>query len=235
MFRESLLESSPGRGHQQRWPMATAFALESIVAGLVILVPLISTGVIPVSARVPREVPLQMVRVAERPAPVRAGRSGTVHASATISVVPVAENSSQIHYGQWRNSFVDEVPNPHYFRGSGEPGPDLAPCTECQPVVQPPVQKPFSVSHLSEAQLVRRIEPVYPRMAMLAGIQGEVRLHAIIAKDGTIQSLSVSSGHPILAQAALEAVRQWRYRPYVLNGQPVEVETFITVNFRKDH
>jgi len=70
---------------------------------------------------------------------------------------------------------------------------------------------------------------------VLAGIQGEVRLHAVIAKDGTIQSLSVTSGQPILAQAALEAVRQWRYRPYLLNGKAVEVETFITVNFRKDH
>jgi protein TonB len=66
------------------------------------------------------------------------------------------------------------------------------------------------------------------------GLQGEVKLHALIAKDGTIQSLSVTSGHPMLAQAALVAVRQWRYRPYVLNGQAVEVETFITVNFRHD-
>jgi periplasmic protein TonB len=61
-----------------------------------------------------------------------------------------------------------------------------------------------------------------------------VRLHAIIARDGTIQSLNVISGHPLLASAALDAVRQWRYRPYLLNGEAVEVETFITVNFRKD-
>jgi periplasmic protein TonB len=79
---------------------------------------------------------------------------------------------------------------------------------------------------------VRKVDPVYPRMAVVAHTYGAVQLHAIIAKDGSIQSLSVVSGHPILAQAALDAVRQWRYKPYVLNDEPVEVETFITVNFR---
>ena len=65
-------------------------------------------------------------------------------------------------------------------------------------------------------------------------IQGQVKLHAIIARDGWIQSLNAISGHPLLVHAALEAVGQWRYRPYYLNGEAVEVETFITVNFRKE-
>jgi protein TonB len=65
-------------------------------------------------------------------------------------------------------------------------------------------------------------------------MQGQVKLHAIIARDGTIQSLSAVSGPPLLVRAALDAVSQWRYRPYILNGEAVEVETFITVNFRKD-
>jgi protein TonB len=77
------------------------------------------------------------------------------------------------------------------------------------------------------------VEPIYPRIATLTGIQGQVKLHAIIARDGTIQSLNAISGHPLLVHAALDAVGQWRYRPYVLNGEAVEVETFITVNFRK--
>ena len=235
MFRESLLDSSPTCRHQKRWPMAAAFVFESITAGLIITVPLIiSTGVISVSARVPRDVPLQMVRVESTPARGHADRGGAAHSSATISVVPVSDTLNQIHYGRSRNSGVDVVPNPDSFPTSGETGPNLGPCTECRPVVQPPIQKPFPVSHLSEAQLIHRVEPVYPRMAVLAGIQGEVRLHAIIARDGSIQSLNVSSGHPLLARAALNAVRQWRYRPYILNGQPVEVETFITVSFRKE-
>jgi protein TonB len=78
------------------------------------------------------------------------------------------------------------------------------------------------------------VEPVYPHIAVLTGMQGQVKLHAIIARDGTIQSLSAVSGPPLLVRAALDAVGQWRYRPYILNGEAVEVETFITVNFRKD-
>jgi protein TonB len=61
--------------------------------------------------------------------------------------------------------------------------------------------------------------------------QGAVELRAIISKAGTIENLVVVSGHPMLSRAALEAVRQWRYRPYLLNGEPIEVETDITVNF----
>jgi len=64
-------------------------------------------------------------------------------------------------------------------------------------------------------------------------VQGEVTLHAIIARDGSIKSLSAIAGHPLLLQAAKEAVLQWQYRPYVLNGEPIEVETYIVVNFKK--
>jgi protein TonB len=89
-------------------------------------------------------------------------------------------------------------------------------------------------SQLEEGQLVNRVEPIYPHIAVISGIQGQVKLHAIIGRDGRIQSLNLVSGHPLLARAALEAVEQWRYRPYVLNGEAVEVETLITVNFNKE-
>jgi len=86
---------------------------------------------------------------------------------------------------------------------------------------------------MDEGLLINRVIPVYPAMAAHAGVQGEVKLHAIIARDGTIQSLSVISGHPLLTMAAMEAVQQWKYRPYVLNGEAVEVDTYITVNFKR--
>lgn len=94
-------------------------------------------------------------------------------------------------------------------------------------------RKPLRLSELSLAQLLRRVDPVYPKIALLSGVQGEVKLHAIIARDGRIMSLSVINGHPLLVRAAEDAVSQWRYRPYYLNGEPVEVETFITVHFTK--
>jgi protein TonB len=233
MFRESLLDSSPSRRNGKRWPMATAFVLESIAAALVIMIPLLSTGIIPVSARAPQVTPLPFVRVATvRPrADALRGNGPSVPAS---SVVPVSNNPDAIHYGPRQEANTNVDPNFRLGPDKG-PGTDLMDCTNCIPIVQPPIhEKPVPISHLSEAQLVHRVEPVYPRIAVVTGIQGEVKLHAIIAKDGTVQSLSLTSGHPILAQAAMDAVRQWRYRPYILNGQAVEVETFITVNFRKE-
>lgn len=74
-------------------------------------------------------------------------------------------------------------------------------------------------------------QPMYPPMARAARIQGAVVLRAIISKAGMIENLEALSGHPLLIPAAIEAVKQWRYRPYVLNGEPVEVETRVTVNF----
>ena len=102
------------------------------------------------------------------------------------------------------------------------------------PVVMPAhptVVKPLIVSNLGEGSLLRRVQPTYPALAKQVRIQGPVELQAIISKTGTIEHLIVVRGHPMLAAAALEAVRQWRYRPYLLNHEPIEVETEITVNF----
>ena len=82
-----------------------------------------------------------------------------------------------------------------------------------------------------EGNLISRVQPIYPPLARSARIQGPVLLRAIISRTGTIENLQAISGHPMLIPAALDAVRQWRYRPYVLNGEPVEVETQVTVNF----
>lgn len=100
----------------------------------------------------------------------------------------------------------------------------------------PPPPKPMQSrirqgGNVQAALLVNKVQPMYPPLARQTRISGTVRLHAIIAKDGSVQSLSVESGHPLLIQAALDAVRQWRYKPTLLNGEPVEVETTIDVIF----
>ncbi len=82
---------------------------------------------------------------------------------------------------------------------------------------------------VQQAMLVRRVEPIYPPLARQIRHSGQVRLHALIAVDGTIASLEVMDGDPLLVRSALDAVGQWRYRPTLLNGSPVEVETVITV------
>ncbi len=84
------------------------------------------------------------------------------------------------------------------------------------------------------AKLVEHVVPVYPPLARQARISGTVRLHAILAKDGTVKSLEVISGHPLLIQAAIDAVRKWRYAPTLINGRRVEVDTTIDVVFGLD-
>ncbi len=80
--------------------------------------------------------------------------------------------------------------------------------------------------------VLSKVNPTYPPDAKAAGISGSVVLHAIIGKDGTIEDLTVISGPKELTASALDAVRQWTYRPYLLNGEPVEVDTTITVNYQ---
>jgi len=82
-----------------------------------------------------------------------------------------------------------------------------------------------------QARITHLVQPVYPELARQTKISGTVRMHAIIGKDGAIKQLEAIDGHPLLQQAALNAVSQWRYQPTLANGQPVEVDTTISVNF----
>jgi protein TonB len=239
MFGDTLLESSSTLRKRKRWPMATAFTVEAIIAAIVVMVPLLSTGVIPVAARVPLYTPLKPVTVEtlERAPTDRASDPGAAAPVSRTTVVTLDSPSRRICL-----TCIAADPTPN----SPDEGPPYNPYTGNKslpinligsgdghgPIIKPAPKR--IISQLTEAQLLNRVEPVYPRIATLAGIQGQVKLHAIIARDGTIQSLSAISGHPLLVRAALDAVGQWRYRPYVLNGEAVEVETFITVNFRKD-
>jgi protein TonB len=110
--------------------------------------------------------------------------------------------------------------------------------TAAPPPPPPPVQEKKQVvqrirvgGQVQQANLIRQPKPIYPPLAKQARIQGVVRFNAIIGKDGTIQNLQLISGHPLLVPAAQEAVKQWLYKPTLLNGEPVEVATVIDVNF----
>jgi protein TonB len=107
----------------------------------------------------------------------------------------------------------------------GVPGSNLPP----PPKVAPTRQRVGG--NVQQAKLINMIRPVYPPLAKQARISGTVRLQAIIAKDGSVIELQILSGHALLVQAALDAVRQWRYQPTLLNGEPVEVITTVDVVF----
>jgi protein TonB len=95
-----------------------------------------------------------------------------------------------------------------------------------------PVKRIRVSQGVSQGMVIRKIDPVYPKLALAARVTGVVLLKAVIDRQGAITEVQVISGHPILVPAAIEAVKQWRYRPYSLNGEPVEVETNITVTFQ---
>lgn len=121
----------------------------------------------------------------------------------------------------------DSGPGAVWIPGSTGTGMPIQPPRPAAPV-RPLVHRSEG---LMQGQLVRQVQPQYPEIARDMHLSGTVRLEALIGTDGTVRNLDVLSGNPILARAVLAAVRQWRYRPTLLNGTPVEVETYITVNF----
>ncbi len=94
-----------------------------------------------------------------------------------------------------------------------------------------PIKRIRVASRVAEANLLHDVAPQYPPEAGRQRIEGMVVLMAVIGKDGAVQDVQVLSGLPLLAQAAIDAVKQWRYKPYLLNGEPVEIDSRITINF----
>jgi periplasmic protein TonB len=111
--------------------------------------------------------------------------------------------------------------------GLGEGATGVAP----PPPPPPRITRTKVGGQVQEAKIIARPNPIYPPLARQARIQGKVQLHAIIDKEGHVSELQVVSGHPLLVKAALDAVQNWRYQPTILNGEPVEVDTTIDVNF----
>jgi periplasmic protein TonB len=96
-----------------------------------------------------------------------------------------------------------------------------------------PVLQAMTVSQgVSQGLITKRVQPVYPSTALRMRIEGSVQLLATISKTGNITSIKVESGEPLLTRAATDAVKQWKYKPYLLNGEPVEIQTQITVDFK---
>jgi protein TonB len=105
-----------------------------------------------------------------------------------------------------------------------------------QPAIpRAPTPRTVHVTHIDPAMLTHRVEPAYPTLPLQIRHEGTVELHAIIATDGSIRALQVLEGDALFYQSALDAVRQWRYKPTVLNGLPVEVDTHITVIYKLNH
>jgi protein TonB len=133
---------------------------------------------------------------------------------AAVNEVMLAGSCRGIGCAQGRNGVLDSI----FGSNSVVPPPPVA-------ARHPPM------SRVMEGNLLYRVQPNYPALARQARVEGKVVLEAVITRGGAIDNLQVVSGHPMLVRAAIDAVRQWRYRPYLLNGEPVEVKTQVIVNF----
>jgi protein TonB len=146
----------------------------------------------------------------------------------TVVAKPLVVKNGNSHVAQ---SLV-QPPPPSLAIPSSSANTALANLASASPV---PLLAPHALhisQGVSQGLLVKKVSPVYPTVALQLHKQGPVELIATVSKEGAIKSVKVVSGEPMLAAAAANAVRQWKYRPYLLSGEPVEIETQITVNFR---
>ena len=251
LFEVSLLDSSVAQRKRRTWSTLLSFVLQLFLIGLLLLLPLWFTDVPPKQ---------QLLTLLEAPPPPPPPPPPP--AASNPSAAKVVKVTSNIANGRLRTPSripskvqmikEDEAPPPVATTGGvaggvpgGIPGGQLdgviggiissssslaAVPRLSQPA--PAVQRVRVSQGVIKGLLIYRVEPAYPPLAKQARIQGVVVMTALIDKGGNVQNLQVVSGHPLLAPAAIEAVKQWRYKPFLLNGQPVEVETTVTVNFR---
>jgi periplasmic protein TonB len=241
MFEDSLIESGGKLKTKRGRTSAIAFLIQIGIIVVMILIPLIFTEALP-------RTQLMTLLVAPPPPPP----PPPPPAAAPVRIVKHIE--TDIVNGELRTPTKipkkvemikeDEAPPPVMSTGvlggvpggvpGGSMGGVIGSVLSSTPTVAPKIATPQRVRVSSGVQsglLVRKVNPSYPPLARQARIQGTVILQAEISKDGNITNLQLISGHPMLAPAAIEAVKQWKYRPYLLNGEPVEVETTIQVNF----
>jgi periplasmic protein TonB len=234
----STINSSWNERSRRGLTTLTSFGLQALACTVLLVLPLLRPMGLP-SLR-PLSTPVSLGRpLGEAPA-ARPHATGNAAASSNPAVI-IFRTPSRIPSGIPDPG--DDAPPQIGPSGPGGPG-SLGPGspdgvfsslgTGARPILSPPpvtVAAPLRISHMDEGDLLHKVLPVYPPLARSARVQGQVVLQAVISKQGIIENLRVLGGHPMLVPAAKEAVRQWRYRPYVLNNEPVEVETQITVNF----
>lgn len=237
LFADSMIETSWAQRARRSWTTVTSFGVQVLAIGCLLLLPLWKTIGLPAVQRLttpvslgrPAAEPVHGLRTAGSPTPRSNLNSMQLVAPqrvptlvSTTSDAPSGSEPSGTSLGVYTGPVgtVGGIPN-SLFSG---PQP-------VAPAPPPTISRAVRTSSMLEGNLIRRVQPAYPPLARSARIQGQVVLAAVISKAGTIDDLRVLSGHPMLVRAAIDAVSQWRYRPYILNNEPIEVETQITVNF----
>lgn len=239
MFEDATFDARGAvRNHALQWMVLTAAVNAALVAGLIV-VPLMYSHSLPMILQ-PRAL------YTPQPEPVKLPEQAAQQAWARslISLLPINNTKTQITTktpdgppmpsdSDWKEIGIGSGEG---IGGSGPAGIDVFLGSRGNTVVK---QAGPAVARVSggvvEGLLLPHATPGYPQIAKAAGIGGEVVLAATISEEGRIEHLHVISGHPMLRDAAIAAVKDWRYRPYLLNGKAVEVETTITIRFTLGH
>ena len=235
---DQMIVSSTRKHRRNPWAYFISMTIQILVIGVMILVPLLYTEALPTQAFVswvaaPPPPPPPPPPPAPKVAPRVVKKVSLMEAGKLRAPSKIPERIAIIREEEMPNmpGVVGGVPG---GIASGQLGGVIGGVIGSIPAPPPPEQpKRIRVSSgVQEAKKIRQILPLYPPLAKQARIQGVVKLEAIIGKNGMVQNLTVIQGHPLLVQAALDAVQQWRYEPTLLNNEPVEVVTYIDVIFR---
>jgi periplasmic protein TonB len=239
MFEDMVVSSSNPSKTNKPWTVVLSMVAQVVFLGILILIPLIYTEALPKSMTAtllvappppppppPPPVATQIVKVKPQVHLMDAGRL------VAPKVIPkdvkiIKEEAPDMNAGM-----AGGVPG-GVAGGSmgGVIGGVIGGMGGAPPPPKPAASRIRQGGSVQAALLINRVQPVYPPLARQTRIAGTVRLHAIISKQGSVESLEVLSGHPLLVRSAMDAVQQWKYKPTLLNGEPVEVDTTIDVIF----
>jgi protein TonB len=240
MFADSLLDVACADRSRRNYVTIISFGIEALAVAALLIGPLLYVHGLPqlqwtsslIAPPAPPPLPIATAHSSLNHPTSNLDTEGHIIAPHTIpiSVVPVVDDAPPAPVDARGLGVVGSTGDGRGRTGIwGSAGSGLG--EVAPPTTSGRTDKPPRISQMMEGNLIYRVQPTYPSLARAARIQGPVVLHAVIGRDGRIENLQVVNGHPMLAGAAIEAVKQWRYRPYVLNGEPIEVETQITVNF----
>jgi protein TonB len=236
MFEDSLVESRVGQvSSSKRWTMLASIGLQVAVAGTVMVLPLLHPETMPFRLEAPKVV---MPLIPKPPVPVVVERESSA-SSSSVAIPSVEQTEAATSRLPGLHPFIGDPPPLAPFgvgmrMTDGLPG-GIGVGGVTGPVVSvtPARVAPLHVSTgVLQGMLIAPIRPVYPVIAKAAHVEGTVVVEAVISRKGTIESLRVVSGPQMLQNAALEAIREARYQSFRLNGEPTDVQTTITVNFR---
>jgi len=237
MFGE-FVEARAGETGRKSWAIVISMASQTAALLALLLMPLLYTEALPNFVQSMKSLMAPAVPLVEAPKPPQVDArpvrrperfivNNVLHAPAFIPPTVAIFEEPPLAPDTPASTFDSGLGD---LLGSLAPGRSEAPAPVALPATPTLIQR-IRQSQIEPAMVVSQPQPAYPSIARDVRIQGDVILHAIIDKEGRVAELEAVSGHPLLVRAALEAVRTWRYRPTLLNGEPVEVETTIKVSF----